>query len=394
MDLPELGSYQLIARLGMGGMAEVYLARRSGPAGFTKYVAIKRMRSDLTQHQEFVDLFAEEAKTASLLTHPNICQVHELSTSDDEYYMVMEYLEGVSVASIMIRALRRRGWPPLRIIAGIIEQACDGIHYAHEICDEAGNHLRIVHRDISPPNLLVTTNGVVKLLDFGISKSRQSVVQTMTGQIRGKFSYMSPEQLQSKPLDRRSDIFSLGIVLHELISGRRLFRRPTRLQVYHAITSEPVPPLSESRPEVPATLEAVVRRALARDREDRFATARDLADALRRASEDFGGVADTKELGEFVSEYFDAELESKRQLFTDPGAEPVDLTTEASADPTVNLRGPSSGEVVTEPDATVPGFVSTNTVTAERPEEQAAAMNEVTEVSENEPAPGGSDSAL
>jgi serine/threonine-protein kinase len=299
----------------------------------------------------------------------------------------------------MIRALRRRGWPTLRIIAGIVEQACDGIHYAHDVCDEVGNHLRIVHRDISPPNLLVTTNGVVKLLDFGISKSRQSVVQTMTGQIRGKFSYMSPEQLQSKPLDRRSDVFSLGIVLHELICGRRLFRRPTRLQVYHAITTEPIPPLSGHRADIPEALEAVVRRALARDRDDRFASARDFADALRRAADSFGGPADSKELGEFVDEYFSAELESKRQLFTDPSSVPVDLTSEILTDPTVNLRGPDDeeptgvGEItrvgVTEPDATIPGFVNTkaHTVTADLGDDKVAdgsvdqGLGEPTEVS-------------
>jgi serine/threonine-protein kinase len=368
MEETRLGSYQLIARLGAGGMAEVYLARRDGPAGFTKYLAIKRMRPELTQHQEFVDLFAEEAKTASLLSHPNICQVHEFNASGDELYMVMEYLEGIAVSSLLIRALRRSRSLPLPIVAGIIEQACDGIHYAHEVRDEAGGELQIVHRDISPPNLLITTSGSVKLLDFGISKSRQSVVRTMTGQIRGKFAYMSPEQLRSRPLDRRSDIFSLGIVTHELVTGKRLFRRPTRLQTYHAITSEPIPAPAELRPDLPPELDAVIRRALGREPDERFATARDMSDALRRALERSGGPATAKEIGDFIGEHFVAEIESRRQLFTSPSdAEAAPLPSGADTDPTqatANLRKPAA----TEPDATIPGYVHTgvNTVTAPR----------------------------
>ncbi len=361
MEGTQLGNYQLIARLGMGGMAEVFLARRSGIGGWTKYVALKRMRADLTAHQEFIDLFAEEAVTASLLTHPNICQVFEFNASDGEYYMVMEYLEGVPVSSVMIKSLRRPGWPPLPIAAAILEQACDGAHYAHDSRDEAGNPLNIVHRDISPPNLMLTSSGTIKLLDFGISKSKQSVVQTMTGQIRGKFSYMSPEQLQSKTLDRRSDVFSLGIVLYELVTGKRLFRRDSRLKVYHAITNEPIEPPSSYRADLPLELEAVIMRALAQDRNDRFETARDMADALRRSAESVDGVATTVELANFVTENFSAELENRRDLFTEPASQLESMVDEDSVDQgtsTVSLRKPRAD--TTEADATVPGDVPTH----------------------------------
>ena len=376
-------------------MAEVYLARREGIAGFKKYVAIKRMRSDLTSHQEFVDLFAEEAKTASLLNHPNICQVFEFNASDNQYYMVLELLEGVPVSSVMIKALRRQGWPTLAVAIAMVVQACDGVHYAHTSTDDEGTPLDIVHRDISPPNLFLTSSGTVKLLDFGISKSKQSVVQTMTGQIRGKFSYMSPEQLQSKKLDCRSDIFSLGIVLHELVTGKRLFRRSNRLQVYHAITSEPIPLASEVRAELPPELEAVIMRALARDRNERFETAQDMGDALRRVSSTFGGLAENAELAEFLANNFAAELASKRDLFTSPlmaagiDSEETGLSASGSAsgsnpgatpeailgaargvvtNPTVSLRKPIERKATqTEADATVPGHIPTdaNTVTVD-----------------------------
>ncbi len=355
MEQTVLGNYQLLARLGMGGMAEVYLGRSQGAAGFTKYVAIKRMRSELTSHQEFVDLFAQEAKTASLLSHPNICQIFEFNASGDEYYMVMEYLEGVPISSIMIKSLRRKSWPPLSIACALIQQACNGVHYAHNSTDDAGDPLDIVHRDISPPNLFLTTTGNVKLLDFGISKSKQSFVETMTGQIRGKFAYMSPEQLQSKKLDSRSDIFSLGIVLHELVTGKRLFRRPSRLEVYHAITTNPIPKPSQSRADLPAELDAVIMRALARHRNDRFESARDMASALQRVSTTFGGLASPAELADFLAHNFAAELANKRELFSATSAltdlvdqDPLDN----NADPTVSLRKPHP--LQTEPDATIP----------------------------------------
>src|SRR5690606_11789439 len=205
-----LGKYQLLARLGAGGMAEVLLARLDGPAGFSKHVAIKRMRPELTAHREFIDLFLEEARTASLLSHTNICQVNELSAAQGDYFMVLEYLEGVALSSALVKALASPGSLPVPFLVGIAQQACEGLHHAHEMADPHGRPYDIIHRDISPPNLFVTTGGVVKVLDFGISKSRDSVVKTLTGQIRGKFAYMSPEQLRGEKLDRRSDVFSLA----------------------------------------------------------------------------------------------------------------------------------------------------------------------------------------
>jgi serine/threonine protein kinase len=317
-DAAYLGKYRLLARLGTGGMAEVLLGRLDGPAGFSKHFAIKRMRPELTAHREFVDLFLEEARTASLLAHPNICQVNELYSAGGDYFMVLEYLEGVPVSSVLVKALSHPTALPVQFLVGIVQQACEGLHYAHEMADERGQPYQIIHRDISPPNLFVTVDGVVKVLDFGISKSRDSLVKTLTGQIRGKFSYMSPEQLRGEKLDRRSDVFSLGIVLFELLTGRRLFRRKSRLEVFKAIVKEPIPSAGEWRSDLPSDLVSVLEHALARERDRRFDSARAFGEALAGSIRSIGGPTSAHAIGARVRAEFHGELDARRQLLLTP----------------------------------------------------------------------------
>ena len=379
-----LGKYRLLARLGTGGMAEVLLARLDGPAGFSKHVAIKRMRPELTLHKEFIDLFLEEARTASLLSHTNICQVNELSTDGGDYFMVLEYLEGVAVASALVKALTNPTALPIPFLVAVAQQACEGLHYAHEMVDEHGRPYNIIHRDISPPNLFVTVGGVVKVLDFGISKSRDSVVKTLTGQIRGKFAYMSPEQLRGEKLDRRSDVFSLGIVLFELLTGRRLFRRKSRLEVFKAIVKERIPTASEIRSDLPANLVAVLTQALARDREERFTNARAFGEALGESIRELGGPMDDREVGALVREQFQGELESRRQLLVSPPG--VELSSMGHAIPAAALgaRGgstqmtararPSSGHTV--PDAQLHEHVDTSLDTAVWTQEETTSVDD------------------
>jgi serine/threonine-protein kinase len=315
-DPVRLGRYQLLARLGSGGMAEVLLGRVDGPGG--GHVAIKRMRPELTRTPEFVDLFLEEARTAASLGHPNICRIHELASHDGEYYMVLEYLEGVPLSHVLSDQMVDRGAWDLGMLVAAIAQAAEGMHHAHEAVGADGSPLGIVHRDISPPNLFVTERGVVKVLDFGISKSRASVVRTVTGQIRGKFAYMSPEQLRGEKLDRRSDVFSLGIVLWELCAGRRLFRRANRLEVFRAIVKEPIPALREVRPDLPELLAHVVDQALARDRNERFDSGRAFGAALAAAAREVGGLAPPAALGARIAARFADELAARRQLVIAP----------------------------------------------------------------------------
>jgi eukaryotic-like serine/threonine-protein kinase len=353
-DAPYLGKYRLLARLGTGGMAEVLLARLDGPAGFSKHFAIKRMRPELTAHREFVDLFLEEARTASLLSHPNICQVNELSTSGGDYFMVLEYLEGVPVSSVLVKALSHPTALPIQFLVGVAQQACEGLHYAHDMADERGQPYHIIHRDISPPNLFVTLDGVVKVLDFGISKSRDSLVKTLTGQIRGKFSYMSPEQLRGEKLDRRSDVFSLGIVLFELVTGRRLFRRKSRLEVFKAVVKEPIPSAAEWRSDLPAGLIAVLDHALARERNRRFDSARAFGEALAASIRGLGGPMSVHAIGARIRADYLGELEARRQLLVTPPGVAISAIGPngqlpslpsphhpSQTQPTTRLRGPA-----------------------------------------------------
>ncbi len=309
-----VGRYRLLARLGSGGMAEVFLGNVDGPSRFSKFVAIKRMRPELTTSSEFVNLFLEEARTASMLSHPNICQIYELARVDDEYLLVMEYLEGVPLSTVMLAAFRDPTPYDIRFIIGILLQSCAGMHYAHELRDENGKPYGIVHRDVSPPNLFVTTNGLVKVLDFGIAKSSNSIVRTMTGQIRGKFSYMSPEQLRGHKLDRRSDVFALGIVLYEMLAARRLFRRTNRLNIFHAIVRDPLPPIQSFRSDLTQEMVAIVQRALARDREERYGSANDLATDLARASMAYGGALPPAGIAPIIMQQFGPEIAAKHEL--------------------------------------------------------------------------------
>ena len=381
-----LGKYRLLARLGTGGMAEVLLARLDGPAGFSKHVAIKRMRPELTLHREFIDLFLEEARTASLLSHANICQVNELSTDGGDYFMVLEYLEGVAVSSALVKALTNPTALPIPFLVAVAQQACEGLHHAHEMADEHGRPYNIIHRDISPPNLFVTVGGVVKVLDFGISKSRDSVVKTLTGQIRGKFAYMSPEQLRGEKLDRRSDVFSLGIVLFELLTGRRLFRRKSRLEVFKAIVKERIPTASEIRSDLPSMLVSVLGQALSRDREERFSNGRAFGEALGESIRDLGGPMDDREVGALVREQFQGELESRRQLLVSPPG--VELSSMGQAIPAaLGMRGqstqmtararPTSGQTV--PDAPQVEHVDTSLDTAVWAQEEVTSVDDKAE---------------
>jgi serine/threonine protein kinase len=391
-----LGKYRLLARLGTGGMAEVLLARLDGPAGFSKHVAIKRMRPELTLHREFIDLFLEEARTASLLSHSNICQVNELCTDGGDYFMVLEYLEGVAVSSVLVKALTNPTALPIPFLVAVAQQACEGLHYAHDMADEHGQPYNIIHRDISPPNLFVTTGGVVKVLDFGISKSRDSVVKTLTGQIRGKFAYMSPEQLRGEKLDRRSDVFSLGIVLFELLTGRRLFRRKSRLEVFKAIVKERIPSASELRPDLPAMLVSVLGQALARDREERFSNARAFGEALGESIRELGGPMDDREVGAMVREQFQGELESRRQLLVSPPG--VELSSMGQAIPAAaaGARGgstqmtararPSAGQTVPDARAVEPP-VDTSLDTAVWTQEEATSVDEASAEKPRRPGP-------
>ena len=285
-----LGRYEVVGFLAAGGMAEVLLGRLRGPDSFERPVVLKRILPHLARENTFVQMFLDEARVIARIRHPNVVQVYELVRDDGELFMVMEYLEG-ETASSLIRRLATKGEQLDPILAAhIVASACAGLHAAHQLKDEEGHALGIVHRDVSPQNVFVSFDGVVRVLDFGIAKSAQQVSRTETGQVKGKFGYMSPEQALAKGLDLRSDVFALSVVLYELLAGRRLFQRATPLATLKAITTAPIVPPSRLNVACPVALERICLRGLNRRPEDRFETAdamrRDLLTAIRKLGAD------------------------------------------------------------------------------------------------------------
>src|SRR5262245_24036371 len=208
MDLPvqSVGSFEIVGHLATGGMAEILLGRASGPSGFERIAVIKRVLPHLASEPRFAQMFLDEARIAALIRHPNVVQIHELACEGDQLFIVMEYLEGESVAGLLRRLIAQQTRLPPALAAHIVAEACCGLHAAHELVDHSGRPLGVVHRDVSPQNIFVTYDGAVKVLDFGIAVARDRVTKTETGQLKGKFEYMAPEQCLGKALDRRADL--------------------------------------------------------------------------------------------------------------------------------------------------------------------------------------------
>ncbi|MGE0869254.1 MAG: protein kinase [Kofleriaceae bacterium] len=293
------GRYELLAELGRGGMAELFLGRLVGIAGFSKLVAIKRILPHLSSDPRFVEMFLNEGRIAARLSHPNVCQVYELGEVDGELFLAMEYLEGAALGELMT-TIPRDPTIMVRVAASVIGQACDGLVYAHELRDAHGVATPVVHRDISPHNLFVTTDGICKLLDFGVSKVVTDADQTQSGLIKGKLPYMPPEQIRGEPIDARVDVFSAGVVLWETLTGERLFLRQSDFLIWKAIMEEPVPKVSSYHPVYGDELDAIIGKALAREREQRTPSIRAFAEQLREAASRFGGPVSTAELAELV----------------------------------------------------------------------------------------------
>ncbi len=309
-----LGRYELLGQLATGGMAEIHLARLAGEAGFEKIVVVKRLLPELVASKAFVAMFLDEGKLVARLDHPNVCEVHELGREGAEYFLVMPYLDGVPVSDFVARPRENDAASriaQLRVAAGIVAQACAGLHHAHELRGADGAPLGLVHRDVSPSNLFVTTAGVVKVLDFGVAKVR-GAAETEAGTIKGKTQYMAPEQLLGESLDRRCDVFALGIVLFELATHSRLFKRSSDYLAARAILEEPIPRADAVDPAVPPALADVIARALARGTTERYADARELSRALEAALAPHGGVAGASAIADALADWHGAELSALR----------------------------------------------------------------------------------
>jgi serine/threonine protein kinase len=282
--LPEpiqFGKYTLFERIGRGGMAEVYKGRIQGPAGFERVFVVKRILPHLSEEPTFIKMFVEEAKLSARLNHPNIVQIFELGAVEGEYFISMEYIRGRDLAETMRAIWKTMGPPRPEMVAYIGREACRALSYAHSLTDDSGRPLGMIHRDVSPSNIMLSYEGAVKLLDFGIAKALGEAPETTkSGTMKGKYAYMAPEQTEGDDVDSRIDIFSCGIVLHEVLTGRRLFKGANDIQTIERVRRCEVPPPSFQNPMCPPELDAIVLKALAHDRNDRFGTAAEMADAL------------------------------------------------------------------------------------------------------------------
>jgi eukaryotic-like serine/threonine-protein kinase len=300
----QLGRFRLVRHLATGGMAEVYLARAGGIEGFEKLVVIKRILPQFSDDDEFVTMFLDEARLAAHLHHPNIVQVFDIGEQVGSYYYAMEFVQGHDVYEILRTARRFHRPLPLGCAVQIVVGMCRGLHYAHDKTDDSGRSLGIVHRDVSPSNVLVTFDGCTKVLDFGIAKASSSQTITRAGTLKGKISYMSPEQCRGEPLDRRSDVFAIGILLFEMTTGTRLFQGESELATLSKIANQDAPAPSERRADYPLQLQAIVLRALHRDRDQRYQSARDLQRDLELFVRDQRLAASQLDLADYLAELF------------------------------------------------------------------------------------------
>jgi eukaryotic-like serine/threonine-protein kinase len=311
-DAPaRLGRYELIARLATGGMGEIFLARLEGAAGFEKLFVVKRILPHLADDPRFRTMLIDEARIASIMTHANICHVYELGETDGQLYIVMEYLEGITLLPLLRKMSKEAGALDLGFIGAVIQQASDGLHYAHELKNRGGEDLGIVHRDVTPSNLFLTDSGVVKLLDFGIAKVKSASAHTQTGTVKGKYAYMSPEQLRGAAVDRRADVFALGVVVFEMLALRRLFQRKTDYLTFRAVLEQPIIDIRHYRPDCPDSLALVLARALDRDPANRFDTARQFGSAVLDAITAIKRSWTQGEISDFVAANFAQDIEQR-----------------------------------------------------------------------------------
>src|SRR5678815_2754644 len=272
-----LGKYQLLRKLATGGMAEVFLAKTDGPMGFEKMLVIKRILPHLAEDPQFVEMFLGVAKLAARLNHPNLVQLFDFGEAEGSYFIAMEYIDGPTLRLLLSRARDLRAPISLGVAARMVSSAAEGLAYAHDFRDHVTDvPLHLVHRDVSPDNILVSRSGAVKLVDFGIAKARGQSHHTRAGTVKGKVAYMAPEQLRGEPLDRRVDLYSLGVVLYELCTGRMPFEANSEASMVRAVLYDAAIPAVKRVPTLPRTIQGILEGLLAKDRNARYPDCRTL----------------------------------------------------------------------------------------------------------------------
>ena len=373
-----LGRYAMYEQFAAGGMAALHYGRLLGPSGFSRTVAIKRLHAHLSEDPEFVAMFRDEARLAARIRHPNVVQTLDVESSDGELFVVLDYIHGESLARLLSEA-RRAGSPvPPALLSAILFGALEGLHAAHEARDAKGDPLDLVHRDVSPHNVLVGADGIARVLDFGVAKARGRAQTTRGGQLKGKLSYMAPEQLRGK-VSRRTDVFAASVVLWEALTGKRLFEGDDDGDVINRILHEPVPSPRKHAPTVPPELEAIVMRGLERDPSLRFATAREMALALDAQ----GTLATPIEVGAFVERTVGPALAERAmrvaQIERECG-EALAPVEERAVRESPLPRGPAASLTgATGATALVPGLAATRAAPAVPPESVGTGIATVSE---------------
>lgn len=309
---PRIGRYEVLTRLTAGGMAELFLAFAAGPGGFRKFVAVKRILPALKDEEDFIAMFLDEARISAALSHSNICQVFDLGEDGDELFIAMEFIAGQDLGRINKYALRKKSRLPVGFSTAVMREVCVALHYAHHFTSPSGRALPLIHRDMSPRNVMVTYTGNTKIIDFGIAKAKGSLTLTKGDRVKGSSAYMSPEQVRAEELDARSDIFSVGSSLYELLTGQRIFHGPDDVATMYKVMHDDPPPPDAVNPHVSPALSRVVMKCLEKDRKKRFESGREVAKAI----EDAVGkeLFDEERIARWMSENFQDAMARTREM--------------------------------------------------------------------------------
>ncbi len=340
------GKYRLLRKIATGGMAEIFLASIEGPDDFSKTCVIKKILPEYAKLTDFTNMLVTEAKVAALLNHPNIVGVFDFGRIGENYFIAMEWVDGCSLESLIKQSAQVKQPLGPRVAVQVGIPLCEALDYAHNMTRPDGLALNLVHRDVTPGNVLISNSGLVKLTDFGVVKVSSNPNATQAGVVKGKFAYMSPEQVKSEPVDRRSDVFSTGIVLYELAVGRWLFRRPEMAAVVNAVANAEVPPPSSIINGFPQDLEMVLMRALAKDKNDRYATCREFLADLESFRSGRQWTSSTRELAALQRRIFPQGYKDQAQLTTnwdDPQRVPTDMGSHRTPITGGGVSGPLSG---------------------------------------------------
>lgn len=335
----QFGRFEVLCKLGQGGMSEVFLAWQKSVGGFRRPVVLKRILESIRHDKEFLRMFLQEAKIMSGLSHGNIAALHDLAHEANELFMVMEFVPGATLVEVARACAMADEEIPIGLTLSVIRDTALALHYAHTFKDASGRSRPVIHRDVAEKNIMVSLDGTTKLLDFGIARQEGRTGMTQVGMVKGTAGYMSPEQVRGEVLDGRTDVFSLGVVLHECLTGQRLFRKDNGVDEVHALLNDPIAAPSQRNRKVSMEIDSVVMKALSRDRAHRYSNARELALALDRAAA--AQLWEVERRSAFIQKHFADRQEQIHALFGDPTK--TDLSDLEHTDPgvhhTMNIRG-------------------------------------------------------